>query len=756
MNRLRFSLWLTAATLGCHVWALPFSSEPNDPYWPKQWYLDGIDPNAVRIGVDMNARAAWSRSTGEGVTIAIVDDGVDLAHPDLAHQQRTDLHWNFALETADGNHPDHFSLHGTPVAGLALAQANNNIGIVGMAPDARFASWIVYNTNSSGGPFVDTNKLARMFRFHNDKVQVQNHSWVKPVSTALVRMSTVEDEAIADATTNGRQGRGVVMVRAVGNDRTSGRNANDDQYLNDSRVVTVAALRPDGTVAGYSNPGAPILVSAPGGEQGYGSLFTTDRVGSGEGYNRVNFPTDPPLSDYVFDSLGFTGTSAAAPLVSGTIALVLSRNPALTVRDVQQILALSSTQPNPTDPDVQTNSAGFLVGHNAGYGLLNASTAVDLAALWKNRPPAVSSKTTVQREEEIFDGGLLLAVFPQGGSTNLLINGLPSLGIHVDQSTANLPLVYVGDASTPIQQDLHGKAALIQRGTVTFSEKIVNAANAGALFAVIFNNEGTNFVQVMGTTDYVPIPAMSISQADGELLTNIVTQSAANAQITFQTTQMNFNVTDSLLCEHVKVTLNATHQQRGDLRITLVSPNGTRSVLQRLGRDLTAYPGEWTYMTTHHFYESSQGTWQLQIGDEAPGGTGTVHSSTLEILGVPIKDEDHDGLDDDWEMANFNSLAFGPKDDPDLDGYSNSIEQVLGTSPTQPARNFQASLSLWNENTLRLTWPSRPGVSYEVLGRRTLTDPLATFGQVTGTFNESQWFQPRTNRMGFFLLREKP
>src|SRR5262249_6839814 len=163
--------------------------------------------------------------------------------------------------------------------------------------------------------------------------------------------------------------------------------------------------------------------------------------------------------------------------------------------------------------------------------------------------------------------------------------GLPSLGIHVDQSTTNVPLVYVGDAATSITQDLRGKAALIQRGTVSFSDKIVNAARAGALFAVVFNNEGTNFVQLMGSTDYVPIPAMSISEADGELLTNIVTQFGANARMSFQAAQMNFNVTDSLLCEHVKVTLNATHEQRGDMRITLVSPSGTRSVLQRLGRD---------------------------------------------------------------------------------------------------------------------------------------------------------------------------
>jgi subtilisin family serine protease len=92
MNRLRFCLLLLAAFSQPGVWAQPFSSEPNDPYIHHQWYLENLGTNGVRLGVDINARAAWTRSTGQGVTIAIVDDGVDLAHPDLANQQRSHLH----------------------------------------------------------------------------------------------------------------------------------------------------------------------------------------------------------------------------------------------------------------------------------------------------------------------------------------------------------------------------------------------------------------------------------------------------------------------------------------------------------------------------------------------------------------------------------------------------------------------------------------------------------------------------------------
>lgn len=751
----RFGLPLLFCTLLTAFGAVPlrFAPAPNDTYWNQQWYLENLGTNALRVGIDVNVRTAWAQSLGEGVTIAIVDDGVDLNHPELIDRARSELHWNFASGAPNGNHPTDAQMHGTAVAGLAVAEANNERGMAGLAPKANFASWVIFKTNNVGGPFVGTNDLAAMFRFHSQEVQVQNHSWVTPNGEALVTMSAAEDQAIGEATTTGRQGRGVIMVRAGGNDRIQGRNANDDAYILDTRTIAVAALNPDGVVSSYSTPGAPLLVAAPGGELGVATLFTTDRVGN-KGYNRIGFTND--LADYAFDSLGFTGTSAAAPLVSGTVALMLARNPALTVRDVQQILLLSAYQTNPNDTDVQRTGPGLLVSHNSGYGLISAGTAVDLASRWTNRPPAVSTRAVAEQEIDIPDAGLTLAIQPAGGSSpNLLITALPSLGLHIDKSSDNVRLVYVGDGSEPLD-DLTGKAALIQRGNLTFSEKIANAAKAGALFAVIFNNTGANALQLMGGTDYAPIPAVFISQQDGETLTNLLGQSAAFAQIRFDTADYDFQVSDSLLCEHVKVTVEATHEQRGDLRITLVSPVGTRSVLQRLGRDLSPFPKQWTFTSTHHFYESSQGTWHLQIGDESAGGTGTVHRATLEILGVPIKDADHDGLDDDWEMAHFNSLQYGPMDDPDQDGYSNAREQILGTDPAANESPLAVGLSFWDDSVVRLNWPSRAGAVYQIVGKTNLNAPLSIFGEISGGFPRTTWFQKAGAPFQCFIIREKP
>lgn len=735
---------------------LGYAPAPNDAYWLEMWHLENISTNAIRRGVDVNARGAWSMTRGNGVNIAIVDDGVELEHPDLRNQAAAGLHWNFESDTPNGQHPTTEFQHGTAIAGMAAAQGGNGRGVIGVAPEAKFASWVIFRTNGTvASPFVSAEQRAKMFGFQNQAVQVQNHSWVTPGAN-FVDMSAAEHASISNAVTLGREGKGVVMVRAAGNNRVvpTPRNVNEDLYASDPRAITVAAVRYDGRVASYSTPGAAILVAAPSGDPtGLPSPWSTDRT-SGKGFNRINFSTD--LDEYVWGSFWFGGTSSAAPLISGIAALLLSASPELGYRDVQQILIHAAYQPDIADPGVVENGAGFSVSHNTGFGLVNAGTAVDLARRWINRPTmvATAASANLSAPRSIPDAGLYVLVETAEGLVG--ITALPSLGLFPDEGSRLLPMVSAGRALEPITEDLRGKGALIQRGGGTFSEKIENAQNAGAEFAVVFNNQGDTQLEVMGSTDFVRIPAVFISQRDGAELAGLLAGGGVQAQLLYQRALIPVAVQDTLLCEHVSVRLDWEHEQRGDVRVTLVSPAGTRSVMQRLSDVTTPYSGFWTYTSTHHFYESSKGTWVIEVGDVVAGGTGMVRQAALEIRGAAIEDSDADGLDDSWETQRLGSLEHGPKDDPDGDGYSNAREQILGTDPNSSDHRLEMAVANWGGGFVRLNWASKPGVQYEVLGYTEIGQAPAVLATITGGFPRSAWFGKADERHRFFQVRQNP
>jgi len=164
---------------------------------------------------------------------------------------------------------------------------------------------------------------------------------------------------------------------------------------------------------------------------------------------------------------------------------------------------------------------------------------------------------------------------------------------------------------------LDGKVALISRGINSFAEKIELATEAGARMAIIANHPEDNVGLIMGETDYAQIPSMLIRGEDGVALRNyMATNGPVEVRTLLLAAQYRTNVTASLLCEHVAVRVQQFTSSRGNLRITVTSPSGTRSVLQDLSNDFNGGPTDWTYYSTHHFFESSQGTWTVQFSDE--------------------------------------------------------------------------------------------------------------------------------------------
>ncbi|MDA1273189.1 MAG: S8 family serine peptidase [Verrucomicrobia bacterium] len=740
-------------------------SKPNDPYFAKskdskipwQAYLENRDLDGTRLGVDLNVRAAWTESRGTGIVIAVADDGVDLTHPDLAPQAVDMPHFSFTTFTESGVPAGSSANHGTAVAGLALAKGNNKIGISGVAPEARLASWVLFNARDR---FVLSDEtLMDMFQYKSNVVSIQNHSWGND-SSVQFPVSTLENIGISNAVAFGRSGLGTVIVRAGGNGRERSINANDDGYLTDPRVIGVAAARLDGKFARYSSPGACLLVAAPSGDEDLASnpcstnspnLLTTDRQKQA-GYNS----NTNDLADYGFGGTGFNGTSASTPQISGAAALILAANTNLTYRDVQQILILSSRHYDSSDPDLLRNAAGFQVSHNLGFGIPDTGIAVTLATTWRNRPATKRIEFASNRRAAIPDEGLRVRVTGDSIPIELQsIIALPALGPFPDSPTEILPAADVGTTVVGIADSLTGRAALIERGENYFCEKLSAAAAADAAFAIVYNNRDTSARIVMGATEYTTIPAVFINQRDGEALRDVVQSNpSTRVQLSLETTNYTFQVPDSLLCEHVSVRINGDHTSRGDMRITLLSPQGTRSVLQSLGDDDSIGPRDWTYMSTHHFYENSAGNWTIEVSDLAEKGTGSIRSVRLMIDGVPINDSDRDGLDDSWERAFFGNLAWGAKDDPDDDGYSNAWEQIAADDPSRSDTQFRVDIARWNANRVRLSWPGKSGAVYRVSvgSEPVVLQTLVT--NVAGAFPETEIFIPYTNDIHRFYQIE--
>jgi hypothetical protein len=736
-----------------------YAAQPDDIYYLTQWYLENRGESGAVMGPHLNVREAWSRTRGTNVVVAVVDQGVELDHPELAPRAASNLHFNFDTGTTNAR-PALATpswAHGTAVAGLIAAEANNGRGMSGTAPAAQFASWVIFKTNLA---LVSEDTLFQMYQYHSNEVAVQNHSWGNN-GLRQQQPGFLERLAISNATTFGRGGLGVVMVRSAGNDRTRGANSDDDGYPSDPRVIAAGAVRVDGRVASYSEAGACVLVAAPSGDNGFPLLFTTDLVGP-RGFNQIFFPND--LADYRFNSLGFSGTSASAALISGVAALALGANPNLGYRDVQQILALSSRHFDWADPDLFTNAAALVVSHNDGFGIPDAGVVADLALMWSNRPPASVVTITNEGIVAIPDDGLRVEL------TGLLvpeplrsIRTLPSVGPHADRPTVYLPMKFVGVASNALDMDLHGFGALIQRGSVPYADQVNNAARAGAAFAIVYNNTqgsancpgGDALCNLVGT-DFVPIPAVFIGQSDGEALKGLADNSPVlRVRIHLNSAEIPFSVTNTLVCEHVGVRLKTDQPLRGDLRITLVSPQGTRSVLQRFNGDIDPGPADWTYFSVHHLLESSAGEWKLFVSDEYMGNNGSVLEASLVLEGVPIDDSDADGLDDAWERRYFSDLRFMAADDPDGDGYSNAREQIMGTNPLGEDIAFQIDASVWNPTRVRLSWPGKPGMRYRIYSG-TFPQSFSVAAEVPSTWPRTEWFAPVTDTPRFFRVEAAP
>lgn len=251
----------------------------NDPYMGSAWHLPKI-----------GAPTAWDASQGSGVTIAILDSGVDAAHPDL--KERLVAGWNFYAGNSDTM--DVYG-HGTKVAGAAAAVNNNGLGISSVAGQASIMPIRVTGTDGYGS----VSAIAQGITYAADKgARVANASF-----------GVAGYASVQSAAQYMKNAGGLVFVSA-------GNQSTDPGHAPTSSLIAVSATDSNDNKASFSNYGDWVSLSGPG-----TSIYSTVKGG---GYGAVN------------------GTSFSSPVSAGVAALVMSAKPDLSSTEVETILFASA------------------------------------------------------------------------------------------------------------------------------------------------------------------------------------------------------------------------------------------------------------------------------------------------------------------------------------------------------------------------------------------------------------------------------
>ena len=344
---------------------------PDDTLFPNQWHLRNTGQSGGTVGEDVDIVTVWDTYRGSSSeVIAIVDDGLEIDHPDLSANVRSDLCWDYVDNEADTTDGD----HGTSCAGVAAGRGFNGEGISGAAPAARLVG---HRILPESGGILDSDVVDALTD-DRSVIDIYSNSW-GPTDGGYVLdgPSSLVLSALATGVATGRGNLGSIYLWAGGNGYDAD-NSNYDGYANSRYVIAVAASTNYGIRASYSEKGANILVNSPsnGGSLG---ITTTDRTGN-QGYSSGDYTST------------FGGTSSATPLAAGIVALMLQANPNLTWRDVRAILVQTAEQNDPTDSDWTTNGAGHHINHKYGFGRIDAQAAVTAAASWTNLAEETSAQ----------------------------------------------------------------------------------------------------------------------------------------------------------------------------------------------------------------------------------------------------------------------------------------------------------------------------------------------------------------------------
>ncbi len=334
-----------------------FTRSP-DPLYASQWHLHS---HVSSLDAD-HADGA----TGRGVTIGIVDDGLQHWHPDLQANYDAPHSWDFNDNDPDPT-PSFNHGHGTAAAGVAAAAANNGHCGRGVAPQARLVG-----LRTIAGPVTDLTEAQSLAHNAIGVVDVYSCSW-GPIDngSSMEAPGNLVSATLALYAGNlrGRLGKGSIYVWAAGNGRNNGDSCAFDGYASSIYTIPIGALDSSGDQAWYSESCAALMAVTPssGADEG---ITTVDLMGP-NGY-------DPGECTSTFG-----GTSAAAPAAAGVIALMLQVRPDLTWRDVKHVIAKGAMPVHTEDRDWHINANGYRHSHRYGFGLLKVPSILVAAKAHK-------------------------------------------------------------------------------------------------------------------------------------------------------------------------------------------------------------------------------------------------------------------------------------------------------------------------------------------------------------------------------------
>uniref|UniRef100_UPI003AABD16D endoprotease bli-like n=1 Tax=Centroberyx gerrardi TaxID=166262 RepID=UPI003AABD16D len=357
----------------------------NDPLWPMQWELFAQGQYSSS-GFDLNVMPVWSNNiTGNGVVVSIIDDGIDHTNKDL--RRNYEAFASFDLRGSHGLSHDPMPLrdeengHGTRCAGEVAMEANNSYCGVGIAFNARIGGIRLLDGS------VNDAMEATALTFNIHFIDIYVCCWgPRDDGAEMGGPGSLTEQALWLGTHKGRGGKGSIYVWAAGNGGVHSDHCGADGYVSSIYSIAIGAVTHTGKPAYFGEPCPGVMAVTMTGASEGGSLPLVTVSNLGEGC--VTY---------------FAGTSSAAPIAAGILALVLEANPELTWRDVQHLIAKTAKIPDPNEPGWSINAAGYHVHHRYGFGVLDAGLMVQQAV----RLDAVAPHRTCTQEVTLHPARIL-------------------------------------------------------------------------------------------------------------------------------------------------------------------------------------------------------------------------------------------------------------------------------------------------------------------------------------------------------------